>query len=71
MCLSFVSCNRAICMLSVFMKCVGYSIMFVIPSMVSCSIFMLCVLVSIVLLGDRYKGLFGAGSGGGWAGAGV
>ena len=54
--LSFVSCNRAICMLLVCMKCVDCSILFLIPSMLSCSIFMLCVLVFVLLLGEGCGG---------------
>ena len=38
-------------MLLVCMKCVNCFILFLIPSMLSCSMFMLCVLVSVLLLG--------------------
>ena len=69
-CLSFVSCNRAICMLLVCIKCVNCSILFLIPSMLSCSMFMLCVLVFVLFLGEGCGGLFGGG-GGGWSGVGV
>ena len=70
-CLSFVSCTRAICMLLVCMKCVNCSILFLISSMLSCSMFILCVLVFVLLLGERCRGLFGGGGGGGWAVVGV
>ena len=66
-CLSFVSCHRAICMLLVCMKCVNCFILFLIPSMLSCSMFMLCVLVFVLLLVEGCGGLFGGGGGGGWA----
>ena len=52
---AFFSFNRAICMLLVCMKCVNCSILFLIQSMLSCSMFMLCVL----LLGEGCVGLFG------------
>ena len=56
-------------MLLVCMKCLNCSILFLIPSMLSCSMFMLCVLVFILLLGEGCRrGLFGGGGGGGWAG---
>ena len=67
-CLSFVSCYRSICMLLVCMKCVNYSILFLILSVLSCSMCMLCVLVFVLLLGEWCGGLFGGGGGGGWAG---
>ena len=70
-CLSFVSCNRAICMLLVCMKCGNCSILFLIPSMLSCTMFMLCALVFLLLLGEGCGGLFGGGGGGGWTGVGV
>ena len=66
-CVKLVSCNRAICMLLVCMKCVNCSILFLIPSMLSCSMFMLCVL----LLGEGCRGLFGGGGSRGRAGVGV
>ena len=66
-CLSFVSCNRAICMLLMCMKCVNCSILFLVPCMLSCSMFMLCVL----MLGEGCRGLFGGGVSGGWAIVGV
>ena len=50
-------------MLLVCMKCVNCSILFLIPSMLSCSMFMLCVL----LLGEGCGGLLGGGGGGGWS----
>ena len=58
-------------MLLVCMKCVNCSILFLILSMLSCSMFMLCVLVFVLLLREGCGGLFGGGGGGGWAGAGV
>ena len=58
-------------MLLVCMKCVSCSILFLIPSILSCSMFMLCVLVSVLLLGEGCGGLFGGGGDGGRAGAGV
>ena len=58
-------------MLLVCMKCVSCSILFLIPSMLSCSMFMLCVLVLALLLGGGCGGLLGGGGGGGLAGGGV
>ena len=58
-------------MLLVCMKCVNWPILFLIPSMLSCSMFMSCVLVFLLLLGEGCAGLFGEGGGGGWAGVGV
>ena len=58
-------------MLLVCMKCVTCFILFLIPSMLSYSVFMLCVLVFVLLLGEGCGGLFGGGGGGGWAGVGV
>ena len=56
-------------MLLVCIKCVNRSILFLIPSMLSCSMSMLCVLVFVLLLGEWCGGLFEGG--GGWAGVGV
>ena len=53
-------------MLLMSMKCVNCSILFLVPCMLSCSMFMLCVLV-----GEGCRGLFGGGVSGGWAGVGV
>ena len=51
MCFSeFCFCNRVICMLLACVKCVNCSILFLIPSVLSCSMFMLCVLVRVQLL---------------------
>ena len=61
-CLSFVSCNRVICILLVCMKCVNCSILFLIPSVLGCNMFMLCVLVFVLLLGEGCGGLFGGGA---------
>ena len=41
-CLSFVSCNRVICMLLVCMKCVNCSILFLIPSMLLQYVYVMC-----------------------------
>ena len=43
-------------MLLVCMKCVNCSILFLIPSMLNCSTFMLCVLVTVLLLGEGCSG---------------
>ena len=37
--LYFVSCNKAICMLLVCMKCVNFTILYLILSILSCSVF--------------------------------
>ena len=52
-------------MLLVCMKCVNCSILFLILSMLSCSMFVLCVLVFVLLLGEGCGGLFGGGGIGG------
>ena len=49
-------------MLLVCMKCVNCAILFLIPSMLSCSMFVLCVLVFVLLLGEGSGGLFGGGA---------
>ena len=49
-------------MLLVCMKCVNCSNLFLIPSMLSCSMFMLCVLVSVILLGEGYGGCLEEGA---------
>ena len=58
-------------MLLVSMKCFNCSILFLILWMLICSMFMLCVLVFVLLLGEGCGGLFSGGGGGGWAGVGV
>ena len=58
-------------MLLVCMNCVNCYILFLIPSMLSCSMFMLSVLVFVLLLGEGCGGLFGIVGGGFWAGVGV
>ena len=44
------------------MKCVNCSILFLIPSVLGCSMFMLCVLVFVLLLGEGCGRLFGGGA---------
>ena len=48
-------------MLLVCMKCVNCSIVFLILSMLSCSMFMLCFLVCVLLLGGGGRGRAGGG----------
>ena len=54
-------------MLLVCTKCVSCSILFLIPSILSCTMLLLCVLVSVLLMGEGCEGLFGGGGGGGRA----
>ena len=50
---------------------IAFSILFLILSMLSCRMFILCVLVFVLLFEERCEGLFGGGGGCGWAGVGV
>ena len=49
-------------MLLVCMKCVNCSILFLLPSMLSCSMFMSCALVFVLLLGEVCGGCLEEGA---------
>ena len=67
LCLSFLSSHRVICILLVSMKCVNFSILFLIPSMLSCSMFVVCSGVCSII----WRGVQGWFRGGGGGSAGV
>ena len=58
-CLSFVSCNRAICMILVCIKCVNCSILFLIPSILSATKSIKSILSVCSIIGRWKRGAGG------------